>query len=129
MLNAHNQNEYMAIAMEQPNILCSDMPPTLLEAASWDGEEPSPFFVEFLSAGYQEWLAGETGQRVRLPREILDQIVWDSGVVPATSTPAASSTSPTPIGTSSSSPTKASSEFVAIVPVHIGPPVNSGESG
>ena len=75
MLNPDNQSEYMAIAMGQPNILCSEVPPTLLEAASWDGEEPSAFFVEFLSTGYQEWLAGETGQRISLPREILDQVV------------------------------------------------------
>ncbi len=75
MQNPNNQSEYMAIAMEQPNILCSEVPPALLEAASWDGEEPSPFFVEFLSTGYLEWLAGETGQRIRLPREILDQVV------------------------------------------------------
>ena len=76
MLDPQNHlSEYMAIAMEQPNILCSEVPPALLEAASWDGEEPSPFFVEFFTAGYTEWLAGETGQRIRLPREVLDQVV------------------------------------------------------
>ena len=75
MLNPDNQIEYMTIAREQPNILCSDVPANLLEAASWDGEEPSPFFVEFFTTGYLEWLAGETGQRMRLPREILDQVV------------------------------------------------------
>jgi hypothetical protein len=75
MLNPDIQSEYMGIAREQPNILCSDVPPALLEAASWDGEEPSPFFVEFFSTGYLEWLASETGQRIRLPKEILDQVV------------------------------------------------------
>ncbi len=75
MLNPDNQAQYMDIAREQPNIICSEVPPALLEAASWDGEEPSPFFVEFFATGYQEWLAGETGQRIRLPQEILDQVV------------------------------------------------------
>ena len=75
MLNPDNQRDYLAMAREQPNILCSQVPRQLLEAASWDGEEPSPFLVDLLSTGYVEWLAEETGQRMRLPKEILDQVV------------------------------------------------------
>ena len=41
--------------MEQPAILCSEVPTELLEASTYDDVEPSPYFRGFLEAGHTRW--------------------------------------------------------------------------
>ncbi|MCE2464407.1 MAG: hypothetical protein J4F46_11015 [Dehalococcoidia bacterium] len=59
------EQEYLQLARDNPNILCSDVPIEALEAAIDDLLEPSDFFREFLEAGHTQWLLQKHG---RLPR-------------------------------------------------------------
>jgi hypothetical protein len=47
---------YITMASENPNMLCSEAPMEILEAASYAGDEPTPFLRSFFAAGHTQWL-------------------------------------------------------------------------
>ena len=68
------------MAQDNPEILCSEIPVELLEAASFSGEEPSPFMSQFLTTGHQEWLVRRDGGRHPYEQERIDcavYLLWD----------------------------------------------------
>ena len=79
-MNQDQEAAYTQMAQDNPEILCSEIPVELLEAASFSGEEPSEFLTQELTAGHQEWLAGRYGGRYHYGQERIDRAVlllWD----------------------------------------------------
>jgi hypothetical protein len=66
---------YIQMAREHPDIICSDVPVEILEAAAFSGEEPTNFMKEYLAAGHQEWLIRTLGQRAYFEPEQVDRSV------------------------------------------------------
>ncbi len=75
-MNPDQEEAYIQMAQDNPEILCSEIPVDLLEAASYSGEEPSEFLTQFLTAGHQEWLARRNGGRYRYEQERIDRAVY-----------------------------------------------------
>ncbi len=79
-MNQDQEEAYTQMAQDNPEILCSEIPVELLEAASFSGEEPSEFLTQFLTAGHLEWLARRNGGRYHYEQERIDRAVyllWD----------------------------------------------------
>ena len=68
--------KYVEMARERPDIMCAEVPMDVLEAATDDDYEPSPFIQEFLEAGHRQFLIEKQG-RVRKS----DQMVKNAVVV------------------------------------------------
>jgi hypothetical protein len=69
------EEQYIQMAQDHPNMLCSEVPVEILEASSYAGGEPTGFLNEFFAAGYKEWLLNKYGQPIRHPREIINTTV------------------------------------------------------
>jgi hypothetical protein len=52
---------YITMASENPNMRCSEAPVEILEAASYAGDEPTPFLTSFFTTGHSQWLARRYG--------------------------------------------------------------------
>ena len=74
-MNQDQEEAYIQLAQDNPEILCSEIPVELLEAASFSGDEPSEFLTQFLTAGHQEWLARRDGGRYHYEQERIDRAV------------------------------------------------------
>ena len=75
-MNQEQEEVYLQMAQDNPEILCSQIPVELLEAASFSGDEPSEFLTQFLTAGHQEWLARRHGRRYQYEQERIDCAVY-----------------------------------------------------
>lgn len=64
-MDQNKQQEYMQMAHQSPNMLCSETPMDILEAAS-SVHEPTPFLEDFFRAGYLKWISEKLGQPVHL---------------------------------------------------------------
>jgi hypothetical protein len=53
---------YLTMASDSPNMLCSEAPVEILKAASYAGDEPTPFLTSFFAAGHTQWLARRYGR-------------------------------------------------------------------
>lgn len=62
-IEPQQEEYYIQMASENPNMLCSEAPVEILEAASYAGDEPTPFLTSFFTAGHTQWLAQLYGQR------------------------------------------------------------------
>ena len=74
---------YLQFAADNPEILCSEAPKELLEAAAVEAE-PTPFFEEFFAVGYNGWLAIKHGRRIRFPQERINAailVLWYRAVL------------------------------------------------
>ena len=69
------EQKYLQMAQDNPNILCSDVPIEVLEAATDDLNEPSDFFRDFLEAGHTQWHLQKHGQVPRSREQINNAIV------------------------------------------------------
>ena len=72
------QRHYIQMAMEHPDILCSEAPVEILEAAASEAE-PTKFMEEYFAAGHTGWLAIKHGRRINLPKEFMDRsilVLW-----------------------------------------------------
>ena len=68
------EERFLRLAVEQPDMLCSQVPADILEAAASEAE-PTKFLEEFFATGYTEWLAKKHGRRLHLPREQIDRAI------------------------------------------------------
>jgi len=50
-----DQSRYLELAAQNPNMLCSEAPPEILQASSFAGDEPTAFLFEFFATGYNQW--------------------------------------------------------------------------
>ena len=102
------EEQYLQIANDSPNILCSQVPAKVLEAAIADATEPSESYADFLQTGHTQWLLQKYGRLPRGKAEIRNAVVvlWmrACGCIQTTCSVAI----PIRTGTSLSSPTKVS---------------------
>jgi hypothetical protein len=63
---------YINMAQRHPDLLCSEAPLEILEAASFSGEEPTEFLKAFLAAGHKQWLSQRRGPRAYFDQEQID---------------------------------------------------------
>ena len=75
-MNQDQEAAFVQMAQDNPEILCSEIPVELLEAASFSGEEPSEFLTQFLTAGHLEWLAQRHDGRYHYEQERIDRAVY-----------------------------------------------------
>lgn len=66
---------YINLAQQRPDLLCSETPFEILEAASFSGEEPVGFLKTFLESGHKQWLLQSRGQRAYFDQEQIDRAV------------------------------------------------------
>ena len=65
-MNRDREEYYLQLAADNPQMLCSEAPPEILEACAAEAE-PTAFMEEFLTAGHVQWLLQR--YRRRLPQE------------------------------------------------------------
>ncbi|MBQ10550.1 MAG: hypothetical protein CMJ45_03260 [Planctomyces sp.] len=68
------EEEYLQLASDQPEILCSDAPIAILKESASEAE-PTRYLEEFFAAGYTAWLSKKHGRRIRLPKEMIDRAI------------------------------------------------------
>ena len=68
------EEEFLHLAEEHPDILCSEAPLEILEESASEAE-PTRYLEEFFATGYTAWLSKKHGRRVRLPKEMIDRAV------------------------------------------------------
>jgi hypothetical protein len=76
-MDASQEQHYLQLAMDRPEMLCSEAPREILEACSAD-VEPTPFLEEFFGAGYSSWIYQKYGRR--LPQERINNailVLWN----------------------------------------------------
>ena len=68
------EEEYLQLATERPEILCSDAPIAILKESASEAE-PTRYLEEFFATGYTAWLSKKHGRRIRLPKEMTDRAI------------------------------------------------------
>jgi hypothetical protein len=71
------EEHYLQLALNHPNMLCSEAPLEILEACSSEAE-PTRFLEEFFGTGYTQWLLQK--YRRRLPQERVNTaiiVLWN----------------------------------------------------
>ncbi len=68
------EKHYLQMAIDHPDILCSEAPLEILEAAAAEGE-PTKFMEEYFAAGHSHWLANKHGRSVNLPQDQMNQAI------------------------------------------------------
>ena len=68
------EEEFLQLATEHPDILCSEAPLEILEESASEAE-PTRYLEEFFATGYTAWLSKKHGRRVRLPKEMIDRAI------------------------------------------------------
>ena len=59
-----DEARYIQLAVDNPNMLCSEAPPEILQASSYSGDEPTPFVFQFFATGYNQWYLTNRGFRL-----------------------------------------------------------------
>ena len=78
-MDAEDQAQFLKMAEEQPDILCSQVSDLILEFASAEAE-PTPFMEEFFATGYAEWMNLKHGRRINIPQNLIDRailVLWN----------------------------------------------------
>ena len=65
---------YLRMALNGPDVLCSEVPIELLEASS-SVDEPTRFLENFFATGHTQWLAKKHGRRVQLGKDQLNNAI------------------------------------------------------
>lgn len=73
-MDAAAEQQFLKMALEHPDITCSEAPPEILEAAASE-VEPTPFMEEYFAAGHAGWLALKHGRSIHLPKERMDRAI------------------------------------------------------
>jgi hypothetical protein len=61
-MDSAQEAHYLQVALNNPNLLCSEAALEILEACSSEAE-PTDFLEEFFAAGYTQWLLQKYGRR------------------------------------------------------------------
>jgi hypothetical protein len=76
-MDSAQEDQHLQLAMDHPDMLCSEAPLEILEACSSEAE-PTRFLEEFFAAGYTQWLWQKYGRR--LPKERVNNaiiVLWN----------------------------------------------------
>ena len=63
------EKHYLQMALNHPDMLCSEAPIEVLEAAAASGEEPTEFLKDLFATGHSQWLSQKYGRRVQLGKD------------------------------------------------------------
>ncbi len=77
VMDSAQEQQFLELALNSPDILCSEAPVEILEACS-DDVEPTPFLEEFFGTGYSNWMYQKHGRR--LPQERINNaiiVLWN----------------------------------------------------
>ncbi len=80
MIDRQHEDEYIQSAADNPYMRCSQAPPEILQAASYAGDEPTPFLKAYFTAGHSQWLAQTYGapasafEEERIQRAVI--VLW-----------------------------------------------------
>ena len=69
-----SEQRFLKIALDNPDMLCSEAPLEILEEAASEAE-PTKFMEEFFAAGYTGWLSRKMGRQIHPPRDHLNQAI------------------------------------------------------
>ena len=76
-MDPHQEEEYLQLAMNNADLLCSEAPLEILEACSSEAE-PTQFLEEFFATGHTQWILQEYGRR--LPKDRVNNaiiVLWN----------------------------------------------------
>ena len=73
-MDPEKEQQNIQMAMDHPDILCSQAPLEILEAAAFDGE-PTKFMEEYFALGHSQWLAKKHGRRIHLPQDQMNRAI------------------------------------------------------
>ena len=73
-MDREEEQHFFQLAVENPERLCVEAPPEILEACASEAE-PTKFLEEYFAAGYSGWLAKKMGRRISLPQDRIDQAI------------------------------------------------------
>ena len=62
------------MAMDHPDILCSEAPLEILDAAAAEGE-PTKFLEQYFATGHSWWLTKKHGRSINLPQDQMNQAI------------------------------------------------------
>ncbi len=68
------EQHFLKMAVEQPDILCSDAPDEILEACGVE-VEPTDFLEEYFAAGHSAWLNQKHGRTINKPQLLINQAI------------------------------------------------------
>ena len=68
------EEEFLQLATEHPDMLCSEAPLEILEESASEAE-PTRYLEEFFATGHTAWLSKKHGRRIRLPKEMIDRAI------------------------------------------------------
>ena len=71
-MDSAREEQYLRLALNKADMLCSEAPADILEACAYDAE-PTPFLEEFFGTGYSEWLYQKHGRR--LPQQWINNAI------------------------------------------------------
>jgi hypothetical protein len=74
-MEPEKEESYINMARERPDLLCSEAPFEVLEAASFSGEEPTEFLKTLLATGHKQCLLQCCGQQAYFDQEQIDRAV------------------------------------------------------
>ena len=69
------REQYLQMARDNPNILCSEVSLEILEETAYDEQDPSDLLRDFLEVGYNQWLAQKYGRTIDLPQAMVREVV------------------------------------------------------
>ncbi len=72
MMDPEMEERYLQVAIENPEMLCSEAPSAILDACSSDAEH-TKFLEDFFAAGFSQWILGKYGRRV--PQERINNAI------------------------------------------------------
>ncbi len=73
-MDAAMEQHHLQMALDRPNITCSEAPPEILEVAASE-VEPTNYMEEYFAAGHAGWLAMKHGRAIHLPKERMDRAI------------------------------------------------------
>lgn len=79
-MDSAREEFFIQLAGKSPDMLCREAPMEVLEAASYAGDEPTPFLTSFFTAGHTQWLAQRYGhdasafEKERIERAVI--LLW-----------------------------------------------------
>lgn len=76
-MDPDHEEQYLHLAMNNADLLCSEAPLEILEACSSEAE-PTQFLEEFFATGYTQWILQEYGRR--LPKDRVNNaiiVLWN----------------------------------------------------
>lgn len=68
-IGPEDEPRYIQLASDNPNMLCSEAPPEILQASSFAGDEPTAFLFDFYATGYNQWHQKTHGFRIDFDQE------------------------------------------------------------